>query len=66
MTHLETLQTDLEIHRQSLAGLEDGTGGFFIKRAGYSVASVIHSYKRIIQSLEEEILALQSKSRRKR
>lgn len=66
MTHLETLKTDLEIHRKSREALLDGSGGFFIKRAGYNVGAVIHSYNGIIQSLEEEIASIEAKKRKKK
>jgi hypothetical protein len=66
MTHLETLKTDLEIHLKSRAALIDGSGGFFIKRAGYSVNGVIHSYDNIIQSLEKEIASIETKKHNKK
>ncbi len=66
MTHLQTLKTDLEIHIKSRASLKDGTGGYYIKCAGYSVESVIHSYDTNIRSLEKEIATIESKQRKKK
>lgn len=66
MTHLETLKTDLELHLKSREALVDGSGGFFIKRAGYNVGAVIHSYDAIIRSLEEEIASIEAKKRNKK
>jgi len=65
MTQLETLQTDLGIHRQSLQGLEDGTGAYFFRRAGFSTAPLIDTYRRIIASIEAEIAQLTNKRRKK-
>ena len=59
------LQTDLEIHKKSLQEIEDGTGAYFVRRAGYSVAPLIDSYRRIIASIEEEIATLSSRRRKK-
>lgn len=66
MTHLEMLKTDLEIHLKSRAALQDGSGGFFIKRAGHNVGAVIHSYDGIIRSLEEEIASIEAKKGKKK
>jgi hypothetical protein len=66
MTELEMLETDLEIHLQSREAIKDGTGGYFIRREGYSVIPILHSYDRIIQSLEEEISSLKKQRRAKK
>ena len=66
MTHLQTLKTDLEIHIKSRAALQDGSGGIYIKRAGYDVGAVIYSYDTIIQSLQKEIASIESKKRKKK
>jgi|APGre2960657404_1045060.scaffolds.fasta_scaffold00034_19 hypothetical protein len=65
MTHLETLKTDLELLVKSREKLKDGTSGFFIKREGYSVDAVIHSYDKIILSIELEIASIEAKPRKK-
>jgi hypothetical protein len=65
MTAIEMLQTDLEIHKKSLQEIEDGTGAYFVRRAGYSTAPLIDSYRRIIASIEEEIATLSSRRRKK-
>lgn len=66
MTHLETLKIDLDIHTKSREALKDGTGGYFIKRAGYSVDPIIYSYDIIIDSIEKEIASLESKKTKKK
>jgi hypothetical protein len=66
MTELEYLKTDLEIHLQSREALKDGTGGFFIRREGYHINSIISSYDGIIKSLEEEITSIEGKKRSKK
>lgn len=55
MTLLQTLQTDLKIHNDSLKSLEEGKGGFFIRREGLSIVPLMHSYRKIIASIEAEI-----------
>jgi len=55
MTALQTLHTDLKIHSDSLKSLEDGTGGFFIRREGISIVPLMASYRKIIASIEAEI-----------
>jgi hypothetical protein len=66
MTHLETLKIDLDIHTKSREALKDGTGGYFIKRAGYSVDPIICSYDDIIRSLEKEIVTIEAKKGKKK
>lgn len=62
MTLLQTLQTDLKIHNDSLKSLEEGTGGFFIRREGLSITALIHSYRKIISSIEAEIAVIEHRT----